>query len=415
MAAGRPRVLVVTGKGGVGKTTTAAAAAVSAARAGSRTLVLSADPAHSLGDALGVPLSGASSGAEPVEVEPFLHAAHVGGERLAAAWRPVEGYLRSVLDALGVDPLTGAELTRVPGEVEVAALIELDVQAHSGRWDLVVLDCAPTSETLRLLALPEALSRTLRRLLPRGGARLGLGPLAGAVAGVPLPANDVVEAVSEWHDRMVSVRDLLSGPRSSVRLVVTPEQVVIAEARRLWTALCLHGYAVAGLVVNRVLPQAVVSGLSPAGPGGTGTTDALGPFLESWYGRQALALAEIEASFAGTTIVTTPLRPTEPVGADALAALADGWGPQPDATGGPPLVIDPTPTGYVLSAHLPHVSAHEVSLRRQDGELVLDVGGHRRVVTLPSALQRCRVTDATVADGRLAVSFEPEEEVATHG
>src|SRR5690242_19055907 len=158
------RVILFAGTGGVGKTTTAAATAVQAARAGVKTLVMSTDAAHSLGDALGVALGGASSGA-PVDVEPGLSALQISPPHLLGeSWRVVQDYLLSLLDTLGIDPVVAEELTRLPGSEEVAALLELRAQVGSGPWDLVVVDCAPTAETLRLLALPEALAWHLDRL-----------------------------------------------------------------------------------------------------------------------------------------------------------------------------------------------------------------------------------------------------------
>src|SRR3954469_5816857 len=229
------RVLLFTGKGGVGKTTTAAETAVHAARAGTKTLVMSTDAAHSLGDALDVDLTPARGGEQPVrEVEPGLYALQVSASTSArTSWQTVRSYVHGLLDSLGVDPVVGEELTSLPGAEEVAALLELRAQVESGPWDLVVVDCAPTAETLRLLALPEALAWHLERLLPaqRGLIRT-LRPAAAAAAGVPLPGPGVVEAVTGWHRQMRAVHRILTGDRTSVRLVLTPERVVIAESRR---------------------------------------------------------------------------------------------------------------------------------------------------------------------------------------
>ncbi len=174
------RIVLFTGKGGVGKTTTAAACAVRAARSGTRTLVMSTDAAHSLGDALGVGLGGAGR----VEVEPQLTALQVSAQgRLGAQWRVVQDYLLEVLDTLGIDPVVAEELTSLPGAEEIAALLELRSRADSGEWDLIVVDCAPTAETLRLLALPEALAWHLERLLPaQRGLMRTLRPAAAAAA-----------------------------------------------------------------------------------------------------------------------------------------------------------------------------------------------------------------------------------------
>ncbi len=418
MSVDGPRVVLFTGKGGVGKTTTAAACAVRAARSGVRTLVMSTDAAHSLGDALGRDLHSGSGGSlgsgdqgapgEPVLVEERLHALQVGApHRLDPSWRLVQDYLLQVLGTLGVDPVVAEELTSLPGAEEVAALLELQARVGSGAWDLVVVDCAPTAETLRLLALPEALAWHLQRLLPaQRGLLRALRPAAAAAAGVPLPSSDVAGTVAGWSRRMRDVQALLSGPTASVRLVLTPERVVIAEARRTWTSLSLFGFVVDGIVVNRVIPPV---------RGGRGD-----PWRRAWTSAQAAGLREVAESFAGMPVVQVPYLDGEPVGPDALDAVAGAV----MAPGGPPSAGDPFGVldavaqqglrvrrhgrGYRLSLPLPLVAADEVDLKRRDAELLVAVGEHRRVLTLPAALQRCVVRGARVTEGMLVVTFEPD-------
>ena len=251
-----PRVVLVTGKGGVGKTTTAAATAVHAARSGLRTLVMSTDAAHSLGDALDVDLRAAQTWRDTHEVEP---ACTRSPSARTPASRPTGRSCATtssgVLDAMGVDAVVADELTALPGVEEVAALAALAHQADSGDWDVVVVDCAPTAETLRLLALPEVLGWHLDRLLPAQRRLLTvLRPAATAATGIPTPGPEVLGTVRAWRELMVGVRALLTSPRASVRVVLTPERVVIAESRRVLTSLSLHGYAVDAVVVNRLLP-----------------------------------------------------------------------------------------------------------------------------------------------------------------
>ena len=247
------RVVLVTGKGGVGKTTTAAATAVRAARSGLRTLVMSTDAAHSLGDALDVDLHHRAHLARDHRGRADLHALAVGAHTAVEAdWQVVRDYLLGVLDAMGVDAVVADELTSLPGAEEVTALAALAHQADSGDWDLVVVDCAPTAETLRLLALPEVLGWHLDRLLPAQRRLLTvLRPAASAATGVPVPGPEVLLVLRAWRELMVGVRTLLTSTRASVRVVLTPERVVIAESRRVLTSLSLHGYAVDAVVVNR--------------------------------------------------------------------------------------------------------------------------------------------------------------------
>lgn len=403
------RLVLFTGKGGVGKTTTAAATAVRAAREGVSTLILSTDAAHSLGDALGVELAPG----EATQVAPQLHALQVSAaRRLDASWRLVQDYLLEVLATVGVAPAVAEELTSLPGAEEVAALLELRARAASGEWDLVVVDCAPTAESLRLLALPEALAWHLERLLPaQRGLLRTLRPAAAAAVGMPLPDPAVTATVARWAREMREVHALLTGDMASVRLVLTPERVVVAEARRAWTSLGLYGFTVDGVVVNRILPSAGEPTTAPP-VGEPSPRD----WLTSWNAAQQAGLAEVRESFAGLPISRTPFLPEEPIGLDALDELAELGGlgplappaPTPDTRPGG-LQVDRTRTGYRLRLPLPFVTADEVDLKRRESELIVAVGDHRRVLALPAALTRCVVSAARVTGGRLVVDFVPDE------
>ena len=404
------RVVLVTGKGGVGKTTTAAATAVRAARSGLRTLVMSTDAAHSLGDALDVGLTAASTWRETTEVEPGLHALAVGAHTAVEAdWQVVRDYLLGVLDAMGVDAVVADELTSLPGAEEVTALAALAHQAESGEWDLVVVDCAPTAETLRLLALPEVLGWHLDRLLPAQRRLLTvLRPAASAATGVPVPGPEVLLVLRAWRELMVGVRTLLTSARASVRVVLTPERVVIAESRRVLTSLSLHGYAVDAVFVNRVLPDAL-----------PGDVD---PWRTAWTTAQASGLEQVRESFLGIPLLCAPYLAGEPIGADALDALAaatvaDGR-PAPalmDDVDVPRMRVEADGADFVLTLPLPLVSAGMVGMARREDDLLLEVGGQRRVVTLPSVLRRCIVSNAAVGSGELRVRFERDEELWASG
>ena len=370
---------------------------------------MSTDAAHSLGDALGRDLRpGSDRTGEPVEVEPGLHALQVSAPHTVdRSWRVVQDYLLQVLATLGIDPVVAEELNSLPGAEEIAALLELRARVESGAWDLVVVDCAPTAETLRLLALPEALAWHLERLLP-GQRRLlrTLRPAAAAAAGMPVPSAEVASAVTGWYRQMRAVQALLTGPGASVRLVLTPERVVIAEARRTWTSLSLYGFVVDGVVVNRLIPTAA------AGRGDS--------WRRSWNAAQQAGLAEVAESFAGLPVVRVPYLAQEPIGPDALAGLAadargvrestgtrDPFGLRTSAPSSGMRVRRVEGT-YQLSLPLPLVAAEAVDLKRRDTELLVAVGEHRRVLSLPAVLQRCVVRRATVKEGTLTVTFDPD-------
>lgn len=388
------RTILFTGKGGVGKTTAAAGTATMAALRGRRTLVLSTDGAHSLADAFGVPI-----GSEPTEVDTDLFVQQVDAQRrFERSWAEIQGYLLSVLDAAGVDPITAEELTVVPGAEEVLALLELRAQATSGEWDVVVVDCAPTAETLRLLALPEALGWYMDRVFPNDRRVVrALKPVLARAAGVPMPQDSVFDAVERLHRDLEEVHAILTGPQSSVRLVLTPETVVVAEARRSLTTLSLFGYRVDGVIANRVFPEA--------------GSDS---WRKQWVTAQRQVLGEVEESFADLPVWCSAYRPCEPVGVEELAAFATAaYGaddPLAEPRGEGPMTVNRTPSGAVLSIALPFVAKTDVDLARHGDELVLTVGSYRRLLALPAALSRQAIAGARMEHGMLQVRFRTESQ-----
>lgn len=366
---------------------------------------MSTDAAHSLGDALGVDLATAADNPDPlVEVEPSLFALQLSAAHsVRRSWHSVQDYLLTVLNALGIDPVVADELTELPGADEIVALLELRVQVESGPWDLVVVDCAPTAETLRLLALPEALTWHLERLMPaQRGLLRTLRPAAQAAAGLPLPGVQVLETIRRWQESLRDIQSVLAAETTSVRLVITPERVVIAESRRTLTALGLFGLAVDQVVVNRVFPEADQK---------ASHTD----WLAGWNEAQRRGLSEVRHSFEPVPIVITPYLAHEPVGADALAALAEArTGDIRDVLLTSPaqgMTVCPEDGGYLLTLPLPLVTALDVDLKRRDDELLVSVGDQRRVLSLPSVLRRCVVKGATVRNTTLRVRFVPDEKV----
>jgi arsenite-transporting ATPase len=386
------RVLLFTGKGGVGKSTVAAATAALSAEAGARTLVLSTDAAHSLADAYGV-----NVGSEPEQVAPDLFVHQVDAQRrFEESWAEIQKYLLSVLEVAGVDPVAAEELTVIPGAEEVLALLELRLHALSDDWDTVVVDCAPTAETLRLLALPEALGWYMTRVFPvERRVVKALKPVLTRAAGVPMPEDDVFAAVERLHAELDEVRALLTGRDAGVRLVLTPEQVVLAEARRSFTTLSLFGYRVDGVIANRVFPEADGD-----------------PWRSGWVAAQSEVLAEVDASFAGLPVWRSEYRPSEPVGVPALLdlgrALYAGADPLDVPPSREPLRITRSTDGAVLRLRLPFVGRSDVDLARDGDDLVVTVASYRRLLTLPAGLARRRVAGARVDGGELQVRFAEE-------
>ncbi|MEV5890888.1 ArsA family ATPase [Nonomuraea fuscirosea] len=379
-----PRVLLFTGKGGVGKTTAAAATATLAARRGLKTLIVSTDTAHSLADALAV---------EPGEIAPGLHLRQVDTQKtLERQWGELRDYARGVLGELGLDEITSEEITVLPGAEELIALLELREHAREGRWDVIVVDCAPTAETLRLLALPEALDWHVSRLMPVGRKVLRLvSPFVRSVAHVSAPGEDVMNAGERFHRGLMEVRELLTGDHASVRLVLTPEAVVLAEARRTLTSLSLYGYRVDAVVANRVFPA-----------GGADEWRA------QWVAAQSRLLAEAEQSFAPLPIHVVPYLPAEPVGKDALAEV--GAAMYGDADPFAPHSVEPPlrMSADELSLALPGAVREDVDLARKGDELIITAGPYRRILALPAALARRKISGAALRDGVLRVTWSAQ-------
>ncbi len=384
------RVLLLTGKGGVGKTTIAAATAVRAARSGARVLLTSTDPAHSLADVLDQPL-----GDQPTVVEPRLLGQQLDAQaRLESHWGDVREFLVQVLHATGLGEVQAEELMLLPGLDELFALIDLRTRVASGDHDLVVVDCAPTAETLRLLSLPDALGWYVDRIAgPGRGIARAVAPMARAVGGIPVPDEGVLSAVDRLQDDLAAVHRLLQDrSRSSIRLVTNPERVALDETVRTWTSLALFGYAVDAVVVNKVLPEVV--------------TD---PWLAQWKQRHAEHLATAERSFAPVPVLTSHLTRDEPVGADALAEVATACYGDLDPVGvlhdDPGTTVTASDEGWVLRMALPFASRDDVDLARRGSDLHVRAGSAHRTVPLPARLRRCTVTGAAMRDGVLEIRF----------
>ncbi len=385
------RILLFTGKGGVGKTTTAAATALRCAERGHRTIVLSTDPAHSLADAFDVPL-----GDLAVEITENLWGQQLDAQdRMEDAWDDIRRYLEEIFRWGGVDEIEAEELAVVPGLDEVFALTDIKRYASEGDWDVIVVDCAPTAETIRLLSLPTVLAWWMERLFPmsRRVNRL-VSPLLGQVTGIPTPGDDVFGAVQRFYDRLDGVKELLADRSiTTARLVVNPERVVVAEARRTFTYLSLFGYSVDAVIANRLLPDAVSD-----------------PWFENWKQHHLDHLATIEEGFAPIPVLRAELAPHELVGIDRLrdfaAALYGAVDPIDHLADVSPLVLRRTEAGDELAVELPFADKDDLVLGRREDELLIRVGPYRRAILLPDSLRRRGVIDAALRDGVLRVVFD---------
>jgi arsenite-transporting ATPase len=384
------RTLLFTGKGGVGKTTVAAATALQTADAGLRTIVISTDPAHSLADAFDADLD-----ARPREIAANLFGQQLDAQaRMEESWGEIKEYLIEVFNWAGVDEIEAEELSVFPGLDEVFALADIKSFADAGEWDVLVVDCAPTAETIRLLSLPDILSWYMDRIFPAGRKvnRL-LGPVLSRMSNLPVAGDHVFGATRRFYDKLDGVKALLADPEhASIRLVVNPEKMVIAEARRTYTYLSLFGYRVDAVIANRLLPDAIAD-----------------PWFDQWKKNHASHLAEIEQGFAPLPILTSELAPDEPVGTDRLrqfgADLYRDVDPAAILHAGEPLSVSKERGQFVLRLELPFADKDDLELGRHDDELLVRVGPYRRSILLPDSLKRREVTAARLRDGVLRVTF----------
>jgi arsenite-transporting ATPase len=384
------RIILYTGKGGVGKTSVAAATALRCADLGHRTIVLSTDAAHSLADSFDLKI-----GSEPLELAPRLQAQEIDVlYQMSKYWGKVQDYFRSVLQWRGVDELIADEVSVLPGMDELASLLQIVYLAESGKYDVIIVDCAPTGETLKLLSLPEVARWYLTHIFPleRMATRLA-SPLMRAVTDIPIPDDEMFETLKELILQLDRMHKLLSDTKtSSVRIVLNPEKMVIKEAQRTFTYINLYGFATDLIISNRVLPDSV--------------TDPYFAALKQTQARYGQLIVE---SFAPVPIYKIPFFEQEVVGLDMLRRMAEvlyGDGdPARVYYEGSPQEIQKAGKGYLLKMKLPFASKSDVHLTRAGDELAISVGNFRRNAILPRALANLQVQKAKMEEGKLVVSF----------
>jgi arsenite/tail-anchored protein-transporting ATPase len=393
------RILLYTGKGGVGKTSIAAATALMCADRGLRTIVLSTDIAHSLADAFDVPL-----GPEPTRIAPNLD----GQEpdvyfNIARYWRTIQSYVSELFAWRGLDEVLAEEMTVLPGMDELGNLLWITDHVDSGKYDVVVVDAAPTGETLRLLSLPDASRWWIERIAPIGRRVSRIGrPMLERVLGIPIPRDEVFASAERLLDRLAAVHRLLSDPdRTSVRITVALDKLAVAEARRSFTYFHLFGYPTDLVIANRVLPA-----------------DA-GPYFAKLREAQQRYLPIVEQEFGPVPVRTVPQFDHEMVGADRLREIAAALFGDGDPTAvnyrGEPYRISRENGAYVLRVELPFTGKGELQLTRRSDELVLQVGGWRRTLLLPRALIEAPTRGAKFEDGHLRIQFEAPAGAGSRG
>jgi arsenite-transporting ATPase len=392
------RLVLYTGKGGVGKTTTAAATAVCAAERGVSTLVVSADAAHSLGDVLGVRLAAA-----PVRVAENLDAVELDARaEMSLHYGAIREYLVEFFRYQGIDEVLADELALLPGAEEITALLAVEEIAQSGQYELVIVDCAPTGSALRLLSLPDMLSGVLR-LLPNLLRVVSsvVSPVVRTVIDMPLPRSRVFRDLQRLVDqRAVQLRKRLSAPTTTVRLVATPERMVIDEARRAYMELSLFDVGCDAVIMNRLLPDAA------------GREEF---FRASWETQQERR-REVEERFAPVAVIDAALQRDEVTGLDALAEhgrqIFRDHAPEAVISTAPRIRFSRHAEGQRVHVPLPGASASDLEVSMVDEELVVRAGARRRAIPLPPRVSRLELGGAKLNGDTLVVSFAPRADGA---
>jgi arsenite/tail-anchored protein-transporting ATPase len=387
-----PRTILYTGKGGVGKTSVAACTARSCAAAGRRTLVISTDPAHSLSESLGVEL-----GAQPVQAGEHLWGQEVNAqEEMARHWSGVQGWLGELLFERGIDRISADELTVPPGMDELFSLLVLQQQHELGEWEAIVVDCAPTGETLRLLSFPDVARWWIDKVFPLERQMLAAArPIARSLLDIPLPSAAVWADIQRLSENLIAMNTILRDrEHSTIRLVMNPDRMVIGEAMRTFTYLNLYGYLTDAVVVNKVFSADV------------------GDYFAQWRRVQEEHLELVQSAFSPVPVLRAPYFEAEVLGAEMLDRLADelfgSGGHDPAAVLHDAITqsIEVADGRATLRLALPFARKGEIALKKLGLELIVTVAGQRRTIMLPSSLAAFKPTTATFEDGALEVSFD---------
>jgi arsenite/tail-anchored protein-transporting ATPase len=396
------RILLYTGKGGVGKTSMSAATGLRCAQLGYRTVVLSTDPAHSLGDSFDVRI-----GSQLTELAPNLWGQEIDLlVQMDQYWGRVQGYLHSLFAWQGMDSLVAEETAVLPGMEELASLMQISALADSGQYDVIIIDAAPTGSTLQLLSFPEMARWYIEKIFPFHRKTVEIArPVVKRLSDMPIPDSDVFDSLEELVGYLERISQLLSNSAiSSMRLVLNPEKMVVKEAQRAYTYLNLYGYAVDAVICNRVFPAHLSD-----------------HYFDQWKNAQANNLQLVQECFHPLPILQVPFFQQEVTGKAMLYQMAEavfGTDPVRGGAGDPtqkyyqgnPQAIVRQDDHYVLSIPLPLVERSEVHLHRSVvDELVVRIGNWKRNISLPLGLARLDIATARYEGDFLNIYFALEK------
>jgi arsenite-transporting ATPase len=381
-----PRIILFTGKGGVGKTTVAAATAIKSSELGYKTLIISTDPAHSLSDSFQHKLN-----PYPTQISENLYGMEVNVEyELEQHWNTIKEYLTIFFKSQGIDDVVAEELAIFPGFDELASLLHLLSYYENKEYDVIILDCAPTGETLRLLSVPEVAKWYMNRFFGIEKRVLKLvKPIAEPLIDVPLPSDEVLDKIQELYVKIGKLKEILESEDTTVRIVMNPEKMVIRESERAFTYLNLFGYRVDCVIVNKIFPE------------------QSGDYFARWVKIQGAYLKEIEEKFP-LPIFKIPFKSSEITG-DTLFELSSelygGEDPTKVFYEEKPMRIEKEGENFVLVIKAPFVAKEDLKLLKRGEELIIVAGQWKRIVFLPQSLALKEPAGASFKNGELRITF----------
>ncbi|EEL52385.1 MULTISPECIES: ArsA family ATPase [Bacillus cereus group] len=385
------RIILYTGKGGVGKTSISAATALQSAKQGLKTLVMSTDPAHSLGDSFGIKLS-----SEPKELRENLWAQEINTiYEMEKGWGKLQKYITLLFTSKAADDITTEELTMFPGMEDLISLLRVLDYYKQNTYDVIIIDCAPTGETLAMLSFPDMLGWWMEKLFPIKRKVLKVvRPVAQPLLGVPLPTDDIMDELTNTLEQLGEMRDILSNREvTSIRVVVNPEKMVIKEAQRSFTYLNLYDYNVDAIMINRVIPNTV--------------TDS---YFQAWKDAQKKYKALIQDSFQPLPIYEAPMFEQEVVGLPMLERVGDTLfkdDVEPTAVkfNGRTQYVKKDGDEYIFVLSIPFSDKNDLSLNQKGDELIIRAGSVKRNITLPKTLTHLSVQGAKFEGDVLNIRF----------
>jgi arsenite-transporting ATPase len=391
------RILLFSGKGGVGKTSVAAATGIRLAELGHRTLIMSVDPAHSLADSFDLNdalFHGSTS--EPKQIRDGLSIQEVNvNAEVKRHWKEISAYVTSILRTSGLGEVEAEEMAIFPGMEELSAMMYVNMYRKEQTFDVVVLDCAPTAESLRFISMPTTLDWYMKHVFKLQRSLLrAVRPIANRVAPVELPPDNYFKNIESLFSKIQGIDTLLEDPQtSSVRLVTNPEKMVLRETQRAFVYFSLHGLTVDRIIVNRVLPPEIQD-----------------KFFDAWRASQQKTIEEIEAYFSPITVSKIPLFQNEVLGYDRLQGLAQvlyGASDDPSAITqvNPPYTFARNGDHYEIQLRVPFTEKSEIGLFKKDDELVVEIGTVRRHVGLPTSMATLEPTRARLEKNILVVEM----------